>query len=548
MKGKRKQEKGITLIALVITIIVLLILAGVTLSIVMNTGIVDNSKKAVNTYNAQQAKDKLAMAIYNYRIAKYMNSEKGLEDLIAEVGGDAVLNEDTGEYEVYVDGYDFTVSENLEITSEEIAGEDPKPQYEVTISKNDGIKSTNTGRKLTQGKSMTIKAEVKDGYVFEKWKITNGKGEIKEETSITTTIKPSEDVTVEAIATAGKINNISGNTNNYTFTGEEKAYNNPIIPVGFVAVQTENAKWKSTDGQTVDDWNKGLVIADAQNDGNEFVWIPAYIEDTENEENNAEYEKNNVPKYENWSKKSIHNDVNDIEEVGIPEKVTNIWNQEEKNQVKTYEGFYIARYEAGIPESLTTALGEESANAEKRNIGDIAPLSKRNKTPWNYINWTNSKKNAELMKSSDYVQSGLITVKMWDSTLSWLILSGAISENEAMYDSRSWGNFQPSEVTQITEYSIDNGATWTGVSSTTKENVNWLLKTGHSNYTNRNNIFDLAGNLWEFTTGTYFPNLYIMCGGDRGNDGVIYGASAYGHRNEEYTSPNVGFRVALYLK
>lgn len=47
-----KSSKGITLVALVITIIVLLILAGVTLSIVWNGGIIDKSKQAVDNYTA----------------------------------------------------------------------------------------------------------------------------------------------------------------------------------------------------------------------------------------------------------------------------------------------------------------------------------------------------------------------------------------------------------------------------------------------------------------------------------------------------------------
>lgn len=45
-----KSSKGITLVALVITIIVLLILAGVTLSIVWNGGIIDKSQNAVDAY------------------------------------------------------------------------------------------------------------------------------------------------------------------------------------------------------------------------------------------------------------------------------------------------------------------------------------------------------------------------------------------------------------------------------------------------------------------------------------------------------------------
>ena len=46
-----KGHKGITLVALVITIIVLLILAGVSITFALQGGILDNAQKAVNEYN-----------------------------------------------------------------------------------------------------------------------------------------------------------------------------------------------------------------------------------------------------------------------------------------------------------------------------------------------------------------------------------------------------------------------------------------------------------------------------------------------------------------
>lgn len=55
-----KSSKGITLVALVITIIVLLILAGVTLSIVFNDGLITKSQNAVDKYsNAQEVENNL---------------------------------------------------------------------------------------------------------------------------------------------------------------------------------------------------------------------------------------------------------------------------------------------------------------------------------------------------------------------------------------------------------------------------------------------------------------------------------------------------------
>ena len=46
----RKENKGITLVALVITIIVLIILAGVSISAVMNDGLIGNAKQAESDY------------------------------------------------------------------------------------------------------------------------------------------------------------------------------------------------------------------------------------------------------------------------------------------------------------------------------------------------------------------------------------------------------------------------------------------------------------------------------------------------------------------
>ncbi len=70
MKGRNLKERGITLIALVITIIVLLILAGVTISIVLHTGIIDNSQKAVDQYAYEQQREQDLMA----NLTNYLNN------------------------------------------------------------------------------------------------------------------------------------------------------------------------------------------------------------------------------------------------------------------------------------------------------------------------------------------------------------------------------------------------------------------------------------------------------------------------------------------
>ena len=58
---RNKREKGITLVALVITIIVLIILAGVSINAVMNDGLIGNAKNARNDYEAAKRKEEIAL-------------------------------------------------------------------------------------------------------------------------------------------------------------------------------------------------------------------------------------------------------------------------------------------------------------------------------------------------------------------------------------------------------------------------------------------------------------------------------------------------------
>ncbi len=70
------KENAITLVALVITIIVLLILAGVTLSILLQTGIIENSQKAVNYYSYQYENEKDIIDYVDKKIFEVANGEK----------------------------------------------------------------------------------------------------------------------------------------------------------------------------------------------------------------------------------------------------------------------------------------------------------------------------------------------------------------------------------------------------------------------------------------------------------------------------------------
>ena len=76
-----KEQKGITLIALVITIIVLLILAGAALATLTgNTSIIDNANNAVERYNKSANNDQNVLNQVESLFAKYMGESNNIGD------------------------------------------------------------------------------------------------------------------------------------------------------------------------------------------------------------------------------------------------------------------------------------------------------------------------------------------------------------------------------------------------------------------------------------------------------------------------------------
>ena len=78
--NKNIGNKGITLVALVITIIVLLILAGVSIAMLIgNNGILTQARKAKTTTEISTEKEKIELALIDYLIG---NANKSKYDLI----------------------------------------------------------------------------------------------------------------------------------------------------------------------------------------------------------------------------------------------------------------------------------------------------------------------------------------------------------------------------------------------------------------------------------------------------------------------------------
>ena len=71
-----KKNKGITLVALVVTIVILLILAGISISALTNTGIFGKAIQSKEKSEESQEEEIIKLALYSKELNKYVNNDK----------------------------------------------------------------------------------------------------------------------------------------------------------------------------------------------------------------------------------------------------------------------------------------------------------------------------------------------------------------------------------------------------------------------------------------------------------------------------------------
>ncbi len=108
----------------------------------------------------------------------------------------------------------------------------------------------------------------------------------------------------------------------------------------------------------------------------------------------------------------------------------------------------------------------------------------------------------------------------WDATCNWLASSGF-----SITDSSTWGNHS------------DNDATGHGSLQNTGFSENWKA----------NNIYDFAGNCWEFTQEANFTNRRAYRGGQYYYSGSGIPASDRNNDETTYSTRWCGSRPTLYL-
>ena len=133
MKEKLKGRKGITLIALVITIIVLLILAGVSIAMLTGeNGILNQAQEAKEQTEYKSAEEKVKLAIMG---ARANDGQITVAELKTEVGyqGGSVTG-DAFPVEVQMDGHNFTVDANGVISDKGTGGGGNTPSGGISSS------------------------------------------------------------------------------------------------------------------------------------------------------------------------------------------------------------------------------------------------------------------------------------------------------------------------------------------------------------------------------------------------------------------------------
>lgn len=128
-----KKTNGITLVALVITIIVMLILAGVVISLTLNeNGVISKAQKSGEAYNEQAAREKLELVLLdlqtdkrinpNYNENQYINVK--IQEKQMTVSGDIV----------FVDGWQFQIDRSVPKIVASLGNKMPEEKIQITMN------------------------------------------------------------------------------------------------------------------------------------------------------------------------------------------------------------------------------------------------------------------------------------------------------------------------------------------------------------------------------------------------------------------------------
>ena len=470
------NKKGITLIALVVTVVGPIILAGVSINAVLgDNGIIKKANQAASVTKEAEVKEAINRTILEFYLTDdYETLEDFLKAKVTEgkidsvtKNADGTLTVKKGEYSVTVENK--TNSSGGSSSGGSTGGETQTPEITVgeakVVANSDG-----TGSAITDAASVYLGNTL---YITFVHSITGGTTTVDKTIPYAVTKNGTYTFTVTGTVNGKNYTkNVSVAVNqfktakDYVVANVEVTYpdGNVWVPEGF-RISTDSAS-------TV---QGGVVIEDK--DLNQFVWVPVATL--------ADYKRT---WYTGVSTLSSYSEA-------LPE--------DEKTSVERYKGFYIGRYEAGDKES-TKSKTLRSSNDVTKTV-----TIKANQAPYNYVTRTQAVSLAEgfATKQGYKAKTKLVSSYAWDTTIAF------IEKTVNNYgSSSSQGNYYNTSVNykDITDESKPE--------KTKAENSSLLVATGQT--TPVCNIYDMGGNVWEWTTESYSGTLgpYTKRGGSVNNN------------------------------
>lgn len=158
----QKQNNGITLLALIITIIILIILSGVTISILAGKdGLISKAQQTKEKYLISESLEKLELEITSLKIEEESNGNNFTKETLLKLNSDSieVKNIDKFPIKVICNGYEFNIDENYVITYVEKTEEKEKNKY-ILFKGSTFIDTGITQEQLNSDREFTISTSV----------------------------------------------------------------------------------------------------------------------------------------------------------------------------------------------------------------------------------------------------------------------------------------------------------------------------------------------------------------------------------------------------
>ena len=322
-----------------------------------------------------------------------------------------------------------------------------------------------------------------------------------------------------------------GTVFNDTTTLEDTYGNQVTIPKGFKI---------ASDSAT--EVTGGIVIEDAtytKTIGSQFVWIPvgtgenaikkANKETVEIELGRYDFTKNSdgtitTSEYSGSNTEDTTASHNSSRENAIAKDIEKF-----KTSANSNHGYYIGRYEAGVVDynsSVSTSNSNNETNWTGYTGDNIKLVCKKEQQVWNYVTQNKASEVSRNMYGSEAkVTSDLINSYAWDTAIVFIQKCGTESNSST--------------------YSKTDGQSSTSTREPQTTGTNILKAT--SKVDKQCNIFDMAGNCFEWTTETHSDS-YAPCVSRGGNYSYSnYYTSYRGYSNTSRAESIFSFRPLLYL-